>query len=144
MVMVLILEDDIVLSMEWSAALRAASFDVRAAVDVGEAEVRISDQVFDLVVVDSSIRKDGGLSSEGGITLISALRMPELRSYPAWAAEVPILAVSGAMKGYGFDPLTTALSISANRQMRKPFSPSKLVDTCRQMLATAPEGRRPG
>jgi len=132
--LVLILEDDIALSMDWSATLRDAGFDIRAAVDVAEADTLIRDHKFDLVIVDSFIREETGLSSEGGLTVISALRRPPLRNYPEWGRDVPILAVTGATEAFGFDPLNIAESIGANHRLRKPIAPQDLIATCQQLL----------
>jgi len=136
MAKILILEDDIDLASQWSEALIECSHIVIVAIDVKEANNIIRSEQFDLIIVDFFIRKPHGLLKEGGLTLISRLRIPRPPDDHDWGKTVPILSVTGSRPlGPGFDPLVSAMALGSDRGLRKPFLIEELVEIVDEMLS---------
>jgi len=139
---ILIMEDDLDLALQWSAALRAEGFACTLAQSRPEAEQACEMAEFDAVVVDVFIKDDqGNYTADGGFTLVSRLRMPALGGTPAWGQTVPIVIVTGAAPAAGVDALEYGLHLGANAALRKPFPPQALVN---QLLTFIGSGHKPG
>lgn len=111
---ILIFEDDIDLATQWSKALSVRDHNVQLAADVSEAKSIIKNSEFNLVIVDFFIRESQGISKEGGLTLISHLRITPLTEGRAWSKTVPILAVTGSSPiNGGFDALKSAEALGS-------------------------------
>lgn len=124
---VLIFEDDAPLAQLWAGHLRD-HYVVDIAADMAEASVLVRGNEYAVVISDLFITDDDGRAdNEGGVTLISSLR-EGLAGYPAWCRTVPVIAVTGAGAFNGFDPLTVASNVGANRVLRKPVSLDELLD----------------
>jgi len=131
---VLIFEDDFSLALEWKEALRENGIHSEHAWEVGNALNLCKQQKFDAIICDVFIKDNfGKLRTEAGLTLISSLRN-QLKGGPQWGRSVPILAVTGSPKLFGFNVLDNIRSMGISFTMRKPFTPNRLVETVREII----------
>lgn len=138
---IIIVEDDFELAVQWTTALRADGLHVFAAINADEALNAMTARAFDLMIIDIFIGTDAQANTVGGITLIHGVRSGAFLSKPT----APIIAVSGSR--LAVDPEATdterddnsfegrILSMGANRFMRKPFEPARLVQLTREFLS---------
>jgi len=132
---VLIFEDDIQLALDWKREFIKYGFDVEHAWDVDNAISLCNQKKFDVIICDVFIKDNSGkLKNEAGVTLISRLRY-EMNGGPTWGKTVPILVVTGATPNFGFDVLKLIRTMGTNLTMRKPFSPSNLVERIQEIIA---------
>jgi len=140
--LVLILEDDFDLALQWSAALRLAGFECIIAHTADEAEAWCHRRQFDAIVLDVFIKgEDGRYQPNGGFTLLSHLRQPALTGTPEWGRSVPAIAVSGALGGAGTNTLEYALDMGATSAVAKPIPADRLTARVQHMIA---QSRMPG
>ena len=131
------MEDDLDLALQWTGKFQQAGFDAVMTHSRAEAEVQCAERQFDVVVLDIFIRGDDQeLLGDGGFTLLSRLRTPELAGTPEWGRTVPVLVVTGA-KDEVLDALDHAINIGANDALYKPVDPDVLVTRVRRMLDIA-------
>src|SRR5437879_10660774 len=119
MARILVIDDDALLRGAIRVALESAGYEVIEAAD-GDAGLRLHrEQGADLVVVDLF------MSERDGLEVIRAMR--------AEAPQSKIIAMSGG-GGLKFDLLDAATAFGASRTLRKPFAPSVLLTTVRDLL----------
>lgn len=130
---VLIFEDDIELALDWKSEFSANGIAVEHAWDLDNAMSLCCKKKFDAIICDVFIRDGSGkYQDKAGFSLISHLRYT-INGAPTWGVDVPIIVVTGAPVLVGFDVLTFTESMNTVG-MRKPFSPSDLVEKVKKAL----------
>jgi len=116
---IFVIEDDALLRGAIRIVLESAGYEVLDAAD-GDAGLRLHrEQGADLVVVDLYMPERDGLEV--------------IREVRAEAPQSKIIAMSGG-GGLKFDLLDAATAFGASRTLRKPFAPSVLLTTVRDLL----------
>lgn len=135
MASILLLEDDFVLTQDYTEALVKVGHQVDFQPNATEAFSRCKSIRFDVAVVDIFISGMDGFVPDGGLSFISKFRHylgHDLKT----SKKMPIIAISGGVSvSTQFNPLGTALDIGANFSIAKPFEVSTLVETVDQALA---------
>lgn len=117
---VLVIDDDVELLRQMTAALMSAGFVVLPAADGAAGLRRIASSAVDLVITDIL------MPTQEGIETIMALR----RDRP----EVRILAVSGGLRLGPGEFLTLARMLGADETLAKPFRLGELVAIAQRLL----------
>lgn len=132
---VLIFEDDHDLAKQWISALEAREITALHTASIEGFLQTCAQRAFDALVCDIFVRDANGyLENQGGLSLISYCRNSILGKTPAWAQEVPIIAITGAARVNDFDILQMADSIGASTLLRKPITPEALASiVCEQI-----------
>ncbi|MEO1139150.1 MAG: response regulator [Pseudomonadota bacterium] len=129
---ILILEDDPEFGALVSDSLQRAGYDTSLFSDVSKAIGVFESEDFDLVVADLIIKKEGVITSEGG--LILTWRIREIAE--SKGITVPVIAMSGSVHHLGMQhALDTARHMGADEVMAKPFSPQDLLERVEKVLA---------
>lgn len=130
---ILIVEDDFELAREWTEVLEATHYDCDIAANTTEADTACRNVQYDAVIVDMFFKdRNGNVSSEGGLTFITRLRLPTLADTPRWGERVPIIAVTGS-SGI-VDARTHARNAGADRSFQKPIDPFILIDALTELV----------
>jgi len=131
---VLIFEDDIQLVQEWKQELKKNDIHFDHSWDVENAIQLCSQKKYNAIICDVFIKDEAGnLKNEAGVTLINYMRY-QLKGAPKWGKTVPFLVVTGSPVIEGFDILTLLKSMGTSLTMRKPFSPSTLVNRVLEII----------
>jgi len=117
---VLIMEDNISLAMEWSAAFELNHCDVTLCNNVDDAIGFLESEPFDLLITDLFVE-----NQEGGLHLLRKLDLTANKG-------LPTIAVTGAKipQSRGKDKnvfLESARILGASKYMQKPFLAAELV-----------------
>ncbi|QBX37647.1 response regulator [Brevundimonas sp. S30B] len=124
MALILIVDDDPVLTALAEDALRQDGHQVLTAADGEEGLRRLRDAPVDLVVLDMLMpRKDG---------FETLMEIRRLRRGPR------VLAISGGGRSAPMNYLGPARTLGADAIMEKPFSPPALLQRVRELLETEP------
>lgn len=132
---ILLLEDDFVLTQDYTEALEKVGHQVDFQPNATEAFARCKAVQFDIAIVDIFISGMDGFVPDGGLSFITKFRhyMGKDLKTPK---KMPIIAISGGVSvSTQFNPLGTALDIGANFSIAKPFEVTKLVETVDEALA---------
>lgn len=131
---VVIMEDDLDLAGQWSAALRSSGFDVEITTTASAALEAVDRRPPDLVIADIFVRSSstGELVPDGGIRLVGSLQaramlQPRLQG-------MRVIAVSGAPPLGHIDILAEADVLGAHETLQKPFAPDALVELANRLL----------
>jgi len=119
--LILIVDDDEAICRTLSVALQVRGYDVLCAADGRMAEQLVDARLPDLILTDIVMDESDGLELINNILLVRKLT-------------VPIVAMSGAASGYGFDNLAIAERLGAVASLSKPFSNALLVETIERVL----------
>jgi DNA-binding NtrC family response regulator len=119
--LILVVDDDEALCRTLSAALHLKGYDVLCAADARMAEQLVDARQPDLILTDIIMEDADGLE-----LINTILRVRRLT--------VPIIAMSGAVSGYGFDSLAIAERLGAAASLSKPFSNALLFETIERVL----------
>ncbi|MEM8611790.1 MAG: response regulator [Cyanobacteria bacterium P01_H01_bin.105] len=130
MATVLIFEDDMPLASYWRKTLEAKNHSVYCCAKVQDAlEIATTIQP-DLVVMDMMIKQDGQFIPEGGLTLLTHLKLN-------FDGSPSIICVSGYKPGVYRQ--STALEIAKHTgvdlALYKPISSEQLLEAVEQLLA---------
>lgn len=136
MARILIMEDDVDQARAWANVLRVQSHDVTLTTGAEEAKLQVTQNAFDLAIVDMYVKRGNTYISDGGLRLISFLRAPRSPSQQSQARlDIPILAVSGGARiNGGHDPLRLARDQGADMWLRKPIDRDGLLDAVARLL----------
>lgn len=138
MASILILEDDVLSTTDWSSALAGWGFEAVHVATATEALSMLAERRFDVVIADLFIEHNGRLITDGGLSLISKIRGSVGLQDPEWCTNVPIIAVTPTSGVNGeFDPTQTAYNLGANLVLCKPFLAKELVDLLHRLLNAA-------
>jgi len=114
--LILVVDDDEGICRTLSVALHLRGYDVVCAADGRMAELLVDARQPDLILTDIVMEEADGLE-----LINTILRVRQL--------SVPIVAMSGAASGYGFDNLAIAERLGAVATLSKPFSNALLLET---------------
>lgn len=120
---ILVIDDDVELLRQMTAALAAAGFQVQAATDGEVGMRRMAEAPADLVITDILMPRREGLET------ICALR----RQRP----ELKILAISGGLRTDPGEFLGVARMLGADETLAKPFRLAQLAAVAARLLAAA-------
>jgi len=129
MAKILIFEDDLALALYWRRLLEAQQHSVQCCAAVEAALTLVDTTNPDLVIVDMLIKAGNTTLTEGGLTLISKLRM--------LGSNCPrLLGVSGMKRSHYLH--STALEIAKNMgldlALYKPISEEQLLHSVSHLL----------
>ncbi len=129
MATILILEDNIELSLQWKILLESYEHHVQCTSNVDEAFALVEQLKPDLIIVDMLIRHGKQLQVEGGLTLITRLKL-----YTDFNR--PILGVSGFTKGRYVQntPLEVAKQLGISKAIYKPIAPETFLELVQDLL----------
>jgi CheY-like chemotaxis protein len=129
MAKILIFEDDQSLALYWQQLLEQASHEVRCCDSVEQAMEIVALMQPDLIVADMLIKQEGKFVSEGGLSLVSKLRLRE-------QFVGCILGVSGFRRGpYAQNTaLDAARNMGIDMALYKPITAEQLLDAVAQLL----------
>lgn len=126
---ILILEDDTVLGPLLRHSLETHGYRVSLHENSTTAISYMEANPVDLVVADLFVTKDGALTRDGGVRLISTIKQ-------LWNRPTPIIAISGSFSSENrHETRTTALTVGADALLGKPFSPRALLDLIGDLLS---------
>lgn len=126
---ILILEDDVLLAMQWSRALSSAGYSVYVTHGAVEADKVFYENKIDLCIVDFMVHVNGQPSPDGGVSFLGKLGANERK-------RTKILGVSGLNREFSaVNAEDYLLTFGAQRFLGKPFSDNELIDEVTQMLA---------
>ncbi|MEL6585553.1 MAG: response regulator [Pseudomonadota bacterium] len=127
--------DDVTVSFALSSALRSAGHDVDTARFASEALALLQQADYDLLITDIIVRTDEGVVPDGGLLLISRLRIPGRKLLRN--TDIPIIAISGAVSHMGLGHiLKTPRDLGANGALAKPIDVPTLLAEVRSHLST--------
>lgn len=136
MAKILILEDDTDLSTIWREELERAGHQVSPYRGGPQALEALKTGKFDLLISDIFIRDKGELVPDGGLSLISRLRMAGRMPGAGELRNIKVLAISGgAYISGGYDPLRLARDLGADSWMRKPVDLTELLDAVEVLVS---------
>ncbi len=128
MAKILLMEDDVSLAEVLCEVLAAAKHDVTSCVSASEALDHIFNEKFDLLITDIIVRKERKTVPDGGISLISRLRGALNWNLAPWMREMPIIAISGAVRYQGMaDILKISRDLGADITLAKPTDMNELL-----------------
>src|SRR5215510_137038 len=125
--LILVVDDDEAICRTLSVALQVRGYDVLCAMDARMAEQLVDARQPDLILTDIVMDESDGLE-----LINTILRVRKLT--------VPIVAMSGAASGYGFDNLAIAERLGAAATLAKPFSNALLFETVAHVLNETRKG----
>lgn len=135
MAKLLIMEDDEAQALAWTEALVDVGHEVSSCGSGAEAYDAIREQPFDMLITDVLVKQDGRFVSDGGVLLISRIRLDRHDPDRPWLKSLPVLAISGGISvPGGFDPLRIAGSVGADALLKKPVPIETLLDIVSQLL----------
>lgn len=129
MATILLLEDDVDLASLMIGGLEDVGHSITHCTTGRSAIEKLTNEKFDLLIVDILIKTSSGLVPDGGISVITAVRtaLPTMTKL-GHHAKMPIIAISGSIPIVdGPDLLNIATDMGADIVLRKPFSQSKLI-----------------
>ncbi|MEO0456352.1 MAG: response regulator [Cyanobacteria bacterium P01_A01_bin.114] len=127
---ILIFEDNTALASYWCTLLEAEQHQVRCCSTVSAALQLVSEKAPDLLIADMLIKQNNRFEAEGGLTLLTKLKLTGTFSSP-------ILGVSGFKPG----PYAQATALDAAQQigidmaLYKPIEPEQLLAAVKKLLA---------
>ena len=128
---ILIFEDNVELAHYWREFLEADNHSVWCCMSVDEAFETANEIAPDIVIMDMLIQHDGELIPEGGLTLLSKLRLK-------YAGSPYVIGVSGYRPGkYSkVTPLEIAKETGSGIDLAlyKPITPEQLINAVNQLL----------
>ncbi|MEM0987400.1 MAG: response regulator [Pseudomonadota bacterium] len=132
---ILIMEDDVDQAYELSNILTEAGHDVIWRSNAADARAALETERFDLLIADIYVHRRGQPLPDGGISLIGWMRNAIADPVRAWMAEVPVIAISGAVNLRGNEYiLNIARSIGATATMAKPIVTEELCALVSEQL----------
>ena len=135
MAKLLIMEDDEAQAYAWSEALTDAGHEVESCSNGTAAYEAMLHKRYDLLITDILVKQDGRFVSDGGVLLISRLRLDRSNSEYPWLKELPILAISGGISvPGGYDPLAIAGTVGADAMLKKPVPLEALIMMVNRLL----------
>ena len=127
---ILVMEDDIAFATE----LRFAREDSGHAVvtcDTGSRAyslLDVADPPFDLLITDIYVYRDGSVDPDDGAHLLGLLQVERARGLGLPLSSMPIIVISGAVRGPGQSRLLTmATKFGATDTLQKPFHMTQLL-----------------
>lgn len=125
---ILILDDDVALTMQWQSALQRGGHEVFVAHNADDALNLFRSEQIDLCVIDFIIRENGVATANGGLMFLGNLDVRDRK-------KTRILGVSGLKSGLPkFDPQKYLMTFGAENFLRKPFSDDELLLEVNEML----------
>ncbi|MEM6939078.1 MAG: response regulator [Pseudomonadota bacterium] len=138
---ILLLEDDMEFAFRLRSWIEAAGHLVDWCASGADAITALETICYDLVIADMYIYEDGQISQDGGISLIAALRMGRFNLKLRTPWDVPILAISGVIRGKGKRyALAVAESLGAERTLKKPFQKEQFLAEISMLSERQPTG----
>ena len=135
MAKILIMEDDEAQAYAWTEALKAIGHEVVCRGNGTSAYDELLGQRYDLLITDILVKQDGRFVSDGGVLLISRLRLDRHDLQYPWLKDLPILAISGGISvPGGYDPLAIAGTVGADAMLKKPVPLEVLTMTVNRLL----------
>ncbi len=132
---ILIMEDDELQSALFAAGLRGIDHEVTVAHSGTEALKLLSERAFDLLITDIIVNRDGRSVADGGVLLIGRLRSGNANPTLRANAQIPIIAMSGAVSHIGMENiLNMAQGIGADEVLAKPFFPGDMHEVVTRLL----------
>jgi CheY-like chemotaxis protein len=126
---ILIMEDDLHQARDMRVGL--VEYGHETVVDVHDVDAaldQLSNYPFDLLIADCFVRKDGEIVSQGGIVLVSKIRLALEDSKLNRARDIPIIMVTGGLaQGSMFQIQKPAELLGVTSILRKPVSIRELV-----------------
>ncbi|MEM6407514.1 MAG: response regulator [Pseudomonadota bacterium] len=133
---ILVLEDDVELAFALTDLLAGQGHEVSWARGAAEAFGVLRQHSIDLVLSDIYIYQNDEIVTDGGISLIGAMRSPILAD-GSTLRSIPIIAMSGAVKYQGQKAiLNVARSLGAHEVLAKPFSDEQLLAVVEKLLSS--------
>jgi len=135
---ILILEDDIHLTIQWRQALEPICNEIFIAHGATQALELYDDNHVDLCIVDLIVREDDKPKSDGGILFLGKLKTKKWET-----GKMPlVLGVSGIDKAIPWIEARNLLTtLGASDFLEKPFSDDELVEAVGRLLeGGAPAG----
>ena len=117
---ILIVEDQADVRAFLAVVLTRAGFHIREAANGGEGIACLMDKLPDLVITDIFMPNQEGLAT-----------IMELRR---GAPSLKIIAISGGGARASLDVLPVAEALGAHRTLRKPFTPTEVMEVVRSVL----------
>lgn len=135
MTRILLMEDDDELAQMLGASLAEQGYAIERVRTGTIALDRLCRETFDLLITDIFIRDGDDFVPDGGITLISRIRLAGRKGDAPHLKTMPILAMSGgAHIPGGYDPLRLARDLGASAWLRKPVSMHEILDAVEVLL----------
>lgn len=130
MATILILEDNFELSLQWKILLELHQHHVHCTTQIDEALTLVEQLNPQLIIVDMLIRDGNQLQAEGGLTLITRLKLDT-------DFDGLILGVSGLTKGPYVQntPLEVAKQLGVTKALYKPISPEAFLEVVHDLLS---------
>ncbi|MDP6779350.1 MAG: response regulator [Candidatus Latescibacteria bacterium] len=122
MARILIVDDEEQLCEMLERMLDPGGHEVTSVFTTEDALSRISDQCFDLAVVDIFVPTHGGLEV--------------IRELKSFAPETRIIAATGVNVQGGYDSLPLAIRHGADRALKKPFRKEEFLGLVADLLGT--------
>lgn len=136
MAKILLMEDDAAFAEVLSEFLEHVGYDVITCATVAEAKAAFDNEPVDLVITDIYVAEGKSYAPEGGMTLITWLRVVRNAGVPGMSRKVPIIAISGKV-----DPdlnpfsLASAIGLGANCVFQKPPPADELLAAIAELTA---------
>lgn len=125
---ILILDDDVQLTMQWARALKGGGYEVLVAHTADDALTLFRGEQIDLCIVDFIIRENGVATANGGLMFLGNLDVRDRK-------RTRILGISGLKSGLpNFDPQKYLMTFGAEFFLRKPFSDDELLLEVNELL----------
>lgn len=125
---ILICEDNIPLGAYWRRLLEEQGFIAYCCETVTQALELTHKLSPDLIITDMIIKENGQILSEGGITLVSQLRLAR--------SSIPIMCISGYRPSQ-YNPISAleiAKTMKINQALYKPITAGKLLAAVHDLL----------
>lgn len=123
------MDDDELFASVLSEVLASSGHAVRTATTASQAMDMITNGRFDLLITDIIVRREDQTIPDGGISLISRLRGALSWNLQPWMKEMPIIAISGAIRNQGLsDLLRITKDLGADMALPKPCDTGELLD----------------
>jgi len=125
---VLILEDDIQITLQWRDVLTKAGYEVFVTHGAKEALEVFSNNKIDLCIIDFMVREEGVPTANGGLSFLGLLDTKARKS-------TRILGVSGMTRGWPeVEAKTYLMTFGAEKFLAKPFTDNELLAEVSNML----------
>ena len=124
--MVLILEDDFPLAMQWREAFEVAGYRVIVSGTAAAAIEVLKTESIDLLIADMMIQSDGQSAPQGGLSVLTHIRLYR-RKHP------PSIAVTGLSQESQVFPHIELLG--ASEMYSKPVDVAVLVESAAKVIA---------
>lgn|GEM_PF-2392954 len=131
----LILEDDVELSLQWARSLETHDYTVLVAHGATDALQVIAEHAVNVCIVDLLVRPDDVNASDGGLVFLGRIE-------PAERQRLKIIGVSGSYAGsagpqgfHGVDAEKLLKTFGADMFLPKPFFDTELVTAVQTILA---------